>query len=254
MFSGRLWPISYSSSLRLRWSRRPLRRGRERSAEGGSGLIGKIAAEGQYTLTDTSGRRRGVERPLVAVVKEAIAGSGRPLVIDDFHFITRDAQRDIVRALKPLALQGVPIIFVSISHRVQDVVSAEPDMTGRVVPLKVSLWSDSELRYIAQAGFRVLNLIDENGELASRLAAESYGSPHLMQKFCRELCKANGVREEQSAGFRLSPPMTGASSSRRKPILLQGTGSSACSPALRSVETSGHSGGLRATARWTATG
>ncbi len=175
------------------------------AGEAGIGLA-KLTAEGQYNVAETAGRRFGVERPLVAVVKEVIAASGRPLVIDDFHFIDRSVQREIVRALKPLALHGVPIIFVSISHRVQDVVSAEPDMTGRVVPLTVSPWSVDELQFIAREGFRVLNLEDSGESLADRLARESYGSPHLMQKFCRELCKSNGFRVSRPKRMPLRAP------------------------------------------------
>jgi hypothetical protein len=128
------------------------------------------------------------------------------LVIDDFHFIERPVQREIVRALKPLVLLGVPVIFASISHRVQDVVSAEPDMTGRVVPMEVKFWSIDELAFIAQRGFEALNVTDEGDELARILASEAYGSPHLMQRFCRELCKENGVRVRQAAQTALAPP------------------------------------------------
>lgn len=168
--------------------------------------IATVTAQAQYTATDTTGTKYTVNRPLVSVVKEAISKSGRALVIDDFHFIERDVQRQIVRALKPVVLAGVPVIFASISHRVQDVVSAEPDMTGRVVPLKIPFWSEAELLYIARKGFAALGLRDPGERLAQVLAAESYGSPHLMQKFCRELCKANGIRVQQKKPVDLNAP------------------------------------------------
>jgi hypothetical protein len=131
---------------------------------------------------------------LGAAIREEFTRTKRPLVIDDFHFVDRAIQRQIVRVLKPLVLAGVPVMFVAISHRVQDVVTAEPDMTGRVVSLPVPFWSPFELEFIANKGFNELRLIDSGGDLARRLAAESYGSPHLMQRFCRELCKENGIR------------------------------------------------------------
>ncbi len=131
--------------------------------EVGLGPVLKVKGDAQYSASDSTSRRYMVDRPLVAVAKQAVAAAGRPLVIDDFHFIPRPTQREIVRALKPLVLAGVPVIFVSISHRVQDVVSAEPDMTGRVVPLQVEFWSDQELFYIAERGFEALNVRDSGG-------------------------------------------------------------------------------------------
>lgn len=152
------------------------------------------------------GSRASASRALNVVGRDALRDSGRTLVIDDFHFIERDVQRELVRTLKPLVLTGVPIVFVSISHRVREVVTAEPDMTGRVTTLTIDFWSDEDLLFIARRGFAVLNLIDENEILASKLVAQSYGSPHLMQQFCRELCKLNNVRQTAEAPTVLVAP------------------------------------------------
>ncbi len=166
----------------------------------------KVSGGAEDTVTAARGSRYGVERPVSAVARAALERLKRPLVVDDFHFIQRSVQRDIVRALKPLLLADVPVIFVSIGHRVQDVVTAEPDMTGRVSSLKVDFWSSAELQVIASKGFAALNVLDPGGLLAEKLASTSYGSPHLMQKFCRELCKANGVRETCATPFTLGEP------------------------------------------------
>lgn len=187
----------------------------EEQSETGGGQVGtkagfapvlEVNATAKYEVTDRGSRRYSVERPVPAVARQMLEESGRALVIDDFHFINRPAQREIVRALKPSVLAGVPIILASVSHRVQDVVTAEPDMTGRVQPLPIRFWSLSDLKLIAAKGFTALNLRDPDEKLAERLAEESYGSPHLMQRFCRELCKANGAREAQDAPLELQGP------------------------------------------------
>lgn len=166
----------------------------------------KLTGGGEYAGTEAEGYRYAVERPIAAVARVALEKAQRPLVVDDFHFIERNVQRQIVRALKPLLLADVPVIFVSIGHRVQDVVTAEPDMTGRVTSLEVDFWSVDELKVIAQKGFQTLNVSDPDEGLAEKLAATSYGSPHLMQKFCRELCKASDVRETVAGGLVLQAP------------------------------------------------
>ncbi|PYY42527.1 hypothetical protein DEJ03_14205 [Curtobacterium sp. MCLR17_043] len=156
--------------------------------------------------SQSTGTKVAAERLAGTAARDALKASGRPLVIDDFHFVDRSTQRQIVRALKPLVLAGVPIVFVSISHRVREVVSAEPDMTGRVSTLVVQFWTVDDLVEIARRGFVKLHVIDADDSLAKKLAAQAYGSPHLMQQFCRELCKYNGVREEADDPTELHAP------------------------------------------------
>lgn len=175
-------------------------------SKGGFGPVLELNAQAKFEVTEGGGRRFSVERPVPAVARQMLEQSGRALVIDDFHFIGRDVQREIVRALKPSVLAGVPIVLASVSHRVQDVVTAEPDMTGRVEALRIRFWSIEDLMYIARTGFAALNLVDPDETLARRLASECYGSPHLMQRFCRELCKENGVRERPRRKFELKAP------------------------------------------------
>lgn len=166
-------------------------------SEAGVPGVVKINGSVAYNSATGSDRRYAVQRPISSVARGELERSKRALVIDDFHFVERNVQREIVRALKPLVLAGVPVVFVSISHRVQDVVTAEPDMTGRVDSLSVDFWGEEELLVIARKGFETLNVRDPEDRVARTLAAYSYGSPHLMQKFCREACKAGDIRERQ---------------------------------------------------------
>ena len=177
----------------------------EGSLEGGMPFLRARAVTTNGGST-TTGSRVVAERLAATAARDARAASGRPLVIDDFHFIDRSTQRQIVRALKPLVLAGVPIVFVSISHRVREVVSAEPDMTGRVNTLLVQFWTDEDLIEIARRGFVKLRVVDPGDALARSLAKQAYGSPHLMQQFCRELCKYNGIREEADELVELNAP------------------------------------------------
>lgn len=166
----------------------------------------KVGTGGAFKDGQNTGRTETVTRPVSVVATEALKASERALVVDDFHFVERSVQRDIIRALKPIVLAGLPVIFVSISHRVQEVVTAEQDMTGRVKTLQVDLWTEEDLLVIADKGFKVLNVKDPDQKLAKRLASASFGSPHLMQQFCRELCKANDVRQTRTISGNLQAP------------------------------------------------
>lgn len=62
-------------------------------------------------------------------------------------------------------------------------------MNGRIQGINVPDWSIEELTQIATTGFPLLH-IGISRQLSERLAGEAYGSPHLMQEFCKLLAKS----------------------------------------------------------------
>jgi len=117
-----------------------------------------------------------------------------PLIIDDFHYIPREKQGSLVRALKSLIFEGLPIIFIAIPHRRLDAIRVEREMTGRIEIIEIPVWQETELSAIPEIGFKLLN-IEISKEIIANFAKESLGSPHLMQEFCRELCKTLEIVE-----------------------------------------------------------
>jgi len=118
--------------------------------------------------------------------------SNTPLVVDDFHYLPRPMQANIVRALKPLIFDGLPVAIIAIPHRRYDALKVEKEMTGRISPIEIPMWSSDELRYIPVTGFGLLNYRLPQ-PLLDRLAQEAIGSPHLMQEFCRGICRQLGL-------------------------------------------------------------
>jgi hypothetical protein len=167
-----------------------------RGATAGATMIFSAKVGEETESSSDSSSSRSASRSIDSAVRAALTDD-RAIIIDDFHFISRPIQRELVRALKPLVTRGVPVILVSISHRFTDVISAEPDMTGRVRGLGIPFWDGADLLAIAREGFKKLRLFDPS-DLASMLQRECYGSPHLMQQFCRELVKADGIRHRSA--------------------------------------------------------
>jgi hypothetical protein len=177
------------------------------AVEGGlSAGIVKAGASGGTQTTALDERVHTVRRDrLPAQVAADLLLLTKPvIVLDDFHYLGAPEQLKVVRGLRSLVFEGVPVILLSVPHRVYDAVRAEPEMTGRVVPLGIPFWSDDDLRMIAAQGFEALNVTAAPATVG-RLVQESFGSPFLMQDFCLELCKENGVREEQEESFELQP-------------------------------------------------
>ncbi len=116
------------------------------------------------------------------------------LIIDDFHYLDRNIQGSVVRALKSLVFEGHPVIVIAIPHRRYDAVRVEKEMTGRVQDVSIDYWIEDELADIPSKGFPILNLQVEDG-VVDEFVAQCLASPHLMQEFCRQLCEENGIEE-----------------------------------------------------------
>ncbi len=152
----------------------------------------KFGAEYGKKRADTTEKRLALN-PRAAAISQ-LRATKRPLVLDDFHYLDRDFQGNVIRALKPLIAEALPVVLIAIPHRRFDAIKVEREMTGRLHQIPIPTWNYEELIQIAADGFPLLNMA-VSGDVVQRLAAEAYGSPHLMQDFCRTLATEHGVKE-----------------------------------------------------------
>ncbi|HEX5009338.1 MAG TPA: hypothetical protein VFY71_02970 [Planctomycetota bacterium] len=183
------------------------------SAEG-AGEIGVpflTKASGRVTASHAHAKRVGSvtsrEVTLRAAALRQLEASKKPLVIDDFHYLSPELQGAIVRAVKALVFAGHPVVLLAIPHRRYDAVRVEREMTGRVHQIGIPAWTISELRTIPSVGLPLLNATIDDSVLALFLN-ESLGSPHLVQEFFREYCIKGGVEETRP----MKAPITAAAS------------------------------------------
>lgn len=169
--------------------------GRDRLGHLGSSNLVSVQQKNSETSSDKTGVKQTSNRSSVVAARETLLGGSTPLVIDDFHYIAPNVQLEVVRFLKGLIFEGLPVIFVSVPHRAYDVVRVEREMTGRMKALNVGFWSDDELPTIPRQGFSALNVFDSNNAISRRLASETFSSPHLMQQFCLRICEENEVAQ-----------------------------------------------------------
>jgi hypothetical protein len=135
-----------------------------------------------------------------SAARKALKTTSRIIFIDDFHYIPSGEQLAIVRGLKDLIFDGLGVVVAAVPHRAYDVVRVEKEMTGRVEPLPVVPWDEADLREIAVKGFDAL-AVTVTAAAIKRMAQESFGSPHLMQTHCLNLCKANKEAGELKKKF-----------------------------------------------------
>lgn len=158
----------------------------------GEGEIGATQESGRSSSTS---RSRSVSSRVTAL--QALRKLRAPLVIDDFHYLPNELQGSVVRALKPLVFDGLPVVVIAIPHRRYDAIKVEKEMTGRILPISIPVWSIDELTFIPETGFPLVGQQVEP-EINDRLSHEAIGSPHLMQEFCRAIAKA---AKQDSSGF-----------------------------------------------------
>jgi hypothetical protein len=156
------------------------------------GFRAEAGAASAHSTSETSSTSQTQALSSRVVALKGLTSAGLALVVDDFHYLPRALQGDIVRALKPLVFDGLPVVIIAIPHRRYDALKVEKEMTGRILPVDIPSWNEGELSYIPATGFALLN--GQLSETMTRvLAQESIGSPHLMQEFCRAICRTHGI-------------------------------------------------------------
>lgn len=159
-----------------------------------------FVAKGSATIKGTLGAenisskrvKRTVSAKMIAI--SALQLGEIPLIVDDFHYIDKKIQKSIVRALKAPIMRGLPVVFIAIPNRKYDAVEVEREMTGRIKNIEMPVWEENELESIAMQGFESLN-VKVSEYLISRLSQSAFGSPFLMQEFCKALCDKCEIQE-----------------------------------------------------------
>ncbi|MEV8181529.1 TniB family NTP-binding protein [Specibacter sp. NPDC078692] len=151
---------------------------------------GRLSAKADLAHTRGSEKGKSVEDDRFLVIQSILLNSGRALIIDDFHFMPRSEQRKVMAALKGLIDRGGRAVVITATHRAHRLSSLVPNMGGRFAYVEVKKWDHEDLVKIAVDGFAKLQVTDPNN-FASELAANSFGSPQLMQRLSLQLCKEN---------------------------------------------------------------
>lgn len=155
---------------------------------------GKAGLEGKAGTSRSSGEAHEYEGPDGTELLEYVASQGYTLVVDDFHYVDRLVQKSLAEQFKEAARLGATIVVVSVTHRSDDAIRANPDLRGRVASIDIPYWREDELRVIANRGFPLLNVVPDPA-LVDRFVSESVSSPQLMQAICLQFCRDMGLDE-----------------------------------------------------------
>ena len=119
------------------------------------------------------------------------------IVLEDFHYMPFETQRDFSIALKAFH-ETSSIIFVIVGVWLEDnrLIVYNGDLTGRIISVNADKWQDSELEMAIDKGGLLLN-IDFDPTFKADVVTHCLNSIYLVQEACRRACIECGISETQ---------------------------------------------------------
>lgn len=124
-------------------------------------------------------------------------GFSKYIVLEDFHYLPTETQRDFAVALKAFH-EGSKLSAIVIGVWLEEnrLIVYNGDLTGRVVPIDADKWTSEELTEVVTKGAALLNVTFAERFLY-RLLGEAFSSVHVVQEACRRACRSENVFNTQ---------------------------------------------------------
>lgn len=124
---------------------------------------------------------------------KALNGFDRYIVLEDFHYLPVETQRDFAVALKAFHEQS-KLCFIVVGVWLEEgrLTVYNGDLTGRIFGINADKWSRDELMEVITAGEALLN-IQFTDEFKKVLLDHCLDSVFIVQEVCYQACRASGV-------------------------------------------------------------
>ncbi|MCK1457108.1 alpha/beta fold hydrolase [Bradyrhizobium sp. 2] len=124
--------------------------------------------------------------------------AGKYLVIEEFHYLAEEIQRDLAFKLKAIHELSDQYVFIVIGVWLESnrLVHLNKDLTGRVAPINADDWSDADLIRVIHEGEKKLNIAFPVG-FADKLVERACGSVYLVREACYRACEQTGIYTRQ---------------------------------------------------------
>jgi pimeloyl-ACP methyl ester carboxylesterase len=120
--------------------------------------------------------------------------SGNYIIIEEFHYLTEETQRDLAFKLKAIHELSSKYVFIIIGVWLENnrLVYLNEDLAGRVAPVNADEWSDEDLLRVVRGGEEKLNIQFPPG-FAEKLVDRACGSVYLVREACYRACEIAGI-------------------------------------------------------------
>lgn len=168
----------------------------EASSKFGVALIGKVSAKLGLTAGRSSERETATLRQPVSDLKfiaELLRESGKRLVIEDFHYLSREERKTFAFDLKALWDFGLFVVIVGVWSESNLLLNLNHDLTGRVREESI-VWSRRDLEAILDKGGSALN-VQFSRAVKDRLIEDSCENAGILQRLALEVLDKAGLYE-----------------------------------------------------------
>ncbi|MDT9784803.1 hypothetical protein RUW59_02760 [Klebsiella pneumoniae] len=133
----------------------------------------------------------------------------RIIVLEDFHYMPFETQRDFSIALKAFH-ETSDIIFVIVGVWLEDnrLIVYNGDLTGRIISVNADKWEEAELETAVDKGCALLNITFDK-QFKSDIVKHCLNSIYLVQEACRRACINSGVSGTQQVSKEIGKGMDG---------------------------------------------
>jgi len=116
-------------------------------------------------------------------------GFEKYIVMEDFHYLPDETQRDFSYALKAFHEKSkICFIIVGVWREKNRLITYNGDLTDRVFSVDVDTWTGENLTEVISSGERLLNICFSD-EFKKEVVKRSFESVHLVQEACRRCCR-----------------------------------------------------------------
>ncbi|HZH32423.1 MAG TPA: hypothetical protein VEY11_16780 [Pyrinomonadaceae bacterium] len=121
----------------------------------------------------------------------------RYIVLEDFHYLSIETQKDFAVALKAFHEES-PFCFLIVGVWLEEnrLTVYNGDLTGRIVSINADKWNSDELREVIRIGEALLNVAFDN-TFKDSVLHESFDSVYIVQEACYQCCIQEGVYQTQ---------------------------------------------------------
>lgn len=166
-----------------------------------AGLLGVGVETGGDKETTSSASTTTVPLELdpedVNDIISALGSFDRFIVLEDFHYLPIDTQKDFSVALKAFHEQSkLCFIIVGVWLEESRLTVYNGDLTGRIVGVNADRWTSGELQQVISAGEALLN-VSFADSFKNEVIAACLDSVYIVQEACYQACLAKNINFTQ---------------------------------------------------------
>lgn len=116
------------------------------------------------------------------------------IVIEDFHYLTPETQKDFAIDLKAFheKTNTCSFIIVGVWQESNRLILHNGDLTGRLIPIDADVWEENDLREVIRNGEILLNVCFSD-KVKDEMILNCQGNIGLLQEGCYRFCSESSV-------------------------------------------------------------